>query len=79
MVKALYQTAGEVMGIKLSDYELAFHDKVVGVTVMRSNGGGHGSDDDDGEGRTAWADQIEAEDRAAEAAKHKKRKKCMIS
>jgi len=50
------------------------------VTVVRSGNGGGGEEEeevgDDGDGgRTPWADEIEAQDRAAEAAKSSRRGK----
>lgn len=62
VIKAFYQLAGEVVGLPLTDHELAFHDKVLGVTVEKED-----------EGRTAMADQIEREDAEAEAKKKRKK------
>ena len=62
VIKAFYQLAGEVVGLPLTDHELAFHDKVLGVTVEKED-----------EGRTAFADQIEREDAEAEAKKKRKK------
>lgn len=72
MVKTLYKTAGEVTGSPLSDFELAFFDKVLTVTAAPKAS-------EEEEGRTAYADQIEAEDLALEAAKKNKKKGCCIN
>lgn len=61
VVKTFYKVAAEGIGIKLNDYELAFYDKIIKAPVIISN--------NDIDGRTAFADDIEAEDRAAEARK----------
>ena len=66
VVKSLYKTAGEVSGIQLSDYELAFYDTVLKVSV--GEGGAEAVD----EGRTEFADEIEAQDRAAMEAVRKR-------
>jgi Ras-related protein Rab-28 len=63
VIRAFYQVATEVIGLKLTSYELAFHDKVLGVQI--------GKDTTNNDGRTSFADDIEAEDRAAEAKKNK--------
>jgi small GTP-binding protein len=63
VIKAFYQVAGEVLGVKLTSQELAVHEKVVAIQIAKS--------DDKAEGRTAFADEIEAEDRALEEAKKK--------
>lgn len=60
VIKAFYQVAGEVVGLRLTAHELAFHDKVIGVSVETDNGG-----------RTAFADDIEREDMEAEARKNR--------
>lgn len=70
VVKTLYKTAGEVAGIPLTEYELAFHDKILTVTAGKSS--------EDEEGRTPYADQIEAEDLALEAAKNRKKRACVV-
>jgi Ras-related protein Rab-28 len=70
VVKTLYKTAGEVAGCPLSDYELAFFDKVLTVTAAPKAS-------EEEEGRTPYADQIEAEDLALEAAKKKKKGCCV--
>lgn len=69
VVKTFYRIAAELVGIELSGYELAFYDKVLTAHVVIGNKddsrvGAIGNDD-----RTAWADQIEAEDAALEAKK----------
>ena len=70
VVKTFYKVAGEGIGIKLNEYELAFHDKVVKASVVHS--------DNDLDGRTAFADDIEAEDRAAEARKNAGGCQCLV-
>ena len=59
LVKSFYKVAGEVTGQPLSPSELEFHDKVLTAHIKLSGR------DDDPEGRTEWADQIEEEDRLA--------------
>jgi|LauGreSuBDMM15SN_2_FD.fasta_scaffold492284_1 hypothetical protein len=61
VVQTFYKAASEGIGIKLSEYELAFHDKVVKAPIMFS---------DNGDGRTIFADDIEAEDIKAENRKN---------
>ena len=56
LMKSFYKIAGDVVGLPLSSAELATYDKVLSAVVSIS---------DDNEGRTALADQIEAEDREA--------------
>lgn len=58
LVKTFYKVAAEAIGIALSPYELAFYDSVVKAHINVSNS--------DGEGRTLFADDIEAEDAAAD-------------
>lgn len=65
VAKTVYQTAAHSVGIDLTAYELSFHDRVLNKVNVGACG------DEDG-GRTAEADRIEAEDRAAELAKNKK-------
>lgn len=62
VVKAFYIVSGDLAGVKLTSYDLSFHDKVLKAYI-------HKDKDDETEARTAWADQIEAEDRAAEERK----------
>ena len=62
VVKTFYKVAGEAIGVSLSAYELAFHDKVISANVAATG---------DGESRTTFADEIEAEDRKAEEQKMK--------
>ena len=64
VVKTFYKVAGEGIGIKLSEYELAFHNKILKAHII--------SKTHDNDGRTAFADEIEAEDAAAEEKKKKK-------
>jgi hypothetical protein len=61
VVRTFYRVAGEICGVKLTTAELSFHDKVLIAYVVTG--------DTQAEGRTASADEIEAEDRAAEQAK----------
>lgn len=63
VVKSFYRIAGDAIGIKLTEYELAFHDKVVTAHVDKNS--------DRYETRNEWADDIEKEDLAAEANKNK--------
>ena len=94
VIRTFYQVAGEVVGLRLTAHELAFHDKVcvlscaelvpfhldsptatktkqvIAATVER----------DKDEGRTAFADEIEREDREAEERKKRKKKmRCTVS
>ena len=71
VVRAFYAVAGRHLGFDLTETELRAHDVVVGAVV----GGPGGAD----EGRAAGADEIEAEDAAAEAAKNKAGCGCVIS
>ena len=61
VVRTFYQVAAELIGVKLTAHELAFMDKVLKVHVEKGN--------EATEGRTAFADDIEAEDLAAEERK----------
>ena len=61
VVRTFYQVAAELVGVKLTAHELAFMDKVLKVHVEKG--------DEAIEGRTAFADEIEAEDLAAEKKK----------
>ena len=61
VLKSFYRVAGQMAGITLSEYELAFTEKVIAATI--TDGGE--------EGRTAYADAIEKEDRENEANKLK--------
>lgn len=63
------QVSSESLGVTLSDYELGFHEKVLKTYIPASSG--------DTEGRTAFADEIEAEDLRREAQKSKGRKCCI--
>ena len=63
VIKAVYRMAATAAKLQVTDYELSFCDKVVRATVAAK-----GQED---EVRTAMADQIEAEDLAAERNKHK--------
>jgi hypothetical protein len=57
--------------VKLSDYELGFHEKVLKAYIPAAS--------DDNEGRTSFADEIEAEDARREAQKHNGGCTCLIS
>ena len=70
MARAVFQACAHAMGVDLTAHELAFHDKVLGGVVV---------DDDEGPGRTADADRIEAEDLALEAAKNRRGCACAVS
>lgn len=70
VAQTFYKAASEGIGIKLSEYELAFHDKVIKAPIMFS---------DDKDGRTAFADDIEAEDIKAEKIKKAGGCQCRIS
>jgi hypothetical protein len=60
------------MGITLSDYELGFHDKVLKAYITPES--------THNELRTAFADEIEAEDRRREEEKKRREnRKCCIS
>jgi hypothetical protein len=70
-LKGVTQVAAEAIGIKLSEYELGFHEKVLKAYIPASS--------DDNESRTAFADEIEAEDlRREEEKKKRAKKKCII-
>jgi hypothetical protein len=69
ITRSFYQIAGEVMGMPLDAYELAFYDKVLTAHIQS----------DGNEGRTLFADEIEAEDLAAEAAKNRSSRRCICS
>ena len=60
VLRVFYQVAADVAGVQLSEYELAFTDRCLSATTAVVEG--------EDEGRTAIADQIEAEDAAAMAA-----------
>lgn len=64
VLKTVYRISAAAAKIQVSDFELSFCDKVVRVSVPAIGSG-------DDEGRTAMADEIEAEDRAHEAKKVK--------
>lgn len=68
VVKAFYKIAAESLGIQLTSAELAAYDKVLTAFVQISN--------NDTETRTAFADEIEAEDRAAEERKKQSAASC---
>ena len=71
VIRAFYDVASEVCGLKLTSYELAYYDKVLGVQVAL--------EDQDNGGRTSFADEIEAEDKAAEARKNRGGCNCSCS
>lgn len=64
VMRAIYECAAKTAGIPMSEYDLAFFDAAVAVTVTEDGSGG----DPDG-GRTRFADRIEAEDLAYERRK----------
>ncbi len=61
VVKSFYKIAGEVIGLKLTEFELAYHDKVLTASVEVSN--------DKNEKKNAWASDIEREDAELERRK----------
>ncbi|DAZ94740.1 TPA: hypothetical protein N0F65_011556 [Lagenidium giganteum] len=61
VLKAVYRVSATAAKIQVSDFELSAHDTVVRATVQAATAAD--------EARTAMADAIEAEDRAAEARK----------
>ena len=69
VLRVFYQVAASSAGIELSAYELGFTDRVLSVTAQASAAV---SAAEEGRARTAIADQIEAEDRAAEEAKRQR-------
>ncbi|KAJ1434437.1 P-loop containing nucleoside triphosphate hydrolase protein [Ochromonadaceae sp. CCMP2298] len=62
VLRLFYRVAGEAVGVKLTEYELAFHDKVLTAHIT-ANEGRDGA-------RNEWADDIEREDREAERRKN---------
>lgn len=67
VLKAVYKISAAAAKIQVSDFELSFCDKIVRVSIAAP--GTSGED----EGRTAMADEIEAEDRAHEVRKAKQK------
>ena len=68
----MYNDQLEVKGIKLMSYELAYHDKVLKVHIDDTTS--------KNEERTAFADEIEAEDlRLEEAKRSMKKNSCICS
>jgi small GTP-binding protein len=65
VIKMFYRFVGEIVGIQLTQYELAFYDKVLKAYVMPSNQGKE-------ESRNEWADEIEREDAELERKKREK-------
>jgi small GTP-binding protein len=61
VVKMFYRFASEIIGIQLTQYELAFYDKVLKAHVMTSN--------ELDEIKNPWADEIEKEDAELERRK----------
>lgn len=61
IVKSFYKISSEVIGLKLTEYELAFHDKVLSANVQISN--------ERNEKKNDWASDIEREDAEAEKRK----------
>ena len=66
VAKAVYATAAHSVGVDLTAYELAFHDRVLNKVDVASAG------DAVAGGRTADADRIEEEDRLAELRKRQR-------
>ena len=66
VAKAVYATAAHSVGVDLTAYELAFHDRVLNKVDVASAG------DAAAGGRTADADRIEEEDRLAELRKRQR-------
>lgn len=62
VVKVFYKVVAESMGVRLSDHELSYHDKVLTAHIN--------TDKDDA--RNAWADEIEREDMKLEEEKRKR-------
>ena len=60
VVKMFYKFASELCGVPLSDFELAIYDRVVPAYAAAS---------DETEGRTEWADELEAMDQEFERKK----------
>ncbi len=88
VVRMFYKVAGEVLGVHLSENELDIHHKVLKVSVIGGSNQLNATsvfkigDNDDASlhgGRTAFADQIEAEDRAAAEAAKRKQEQCMCN
>lgn len=69
VAKAVYQASAASVGITLTRNELDSHTKVLPMIKIREKS-------DEREGRTPDADRIEAEDLAAEAAKHRRHPRC---
>ena len=63
IVRMFYKIAGEAVGVKLTEYELAFYDKVLTAHISTK-------DVSKDEERNAWADEIEKEDLEAERNKN---------
>jgi Ras-related protein Rab-28 len=68
VVKLFYKIAGETVGVRLTEYELAFHDKVLTAHVTKA-----GTQDEE---RNAWAEDIEKEDLEAERRKNQQQDGC---
>ena len=75
VVKMFYRISGEISGVNLTEYELAFYDKVLTAHITKDT-----SDGDD-EARNEWAEAIEREDLELERKKQSKieTKACYIS
>ncbi|CAM9298376.1 unnamed protein product [Discosporangium mesarthrocarpum] len=73
ILRGFYTAVSRVVGVSLSSYELGFFDRPVGITVEAAQG----ETVEDG-GRTPWADAIEAEDIALEAAKADRARKICL-
>ncbi|RYH05571.1 GTP-binding protein [archaeon] len=70
VVKMFYKVAGDIIGVKLTEFELAVHDKVLKAHIQSST---------DEEARNPWADEIENEDLEAERRKKQQGCACIIA
>ena len=68
VLKMFYQFASEITGIQLTQYELAFYDKVLKAHILKPN--------EQEEVRNAWADEIEKEDMELERKKKLQEQGC---
>ncbi|RLN97350.1 hypothetical protein BBJ28_00013600 [Nothophytophthora sp. Chile5] len=70
VLKTVYRISAAAANIRVSEFELSFCDQVVRAVVPAASDAGGGGEQ---EVRTAMADEIEAEDRANEARKARKK------
>lgn len=68
VLKMFYKVAGDIIGVKLTEFELATHDKVLTAHIQMSS--------DQDEARNEWADEIEKEDRELEMRKQARESGC---